>query len=106
MSTLHFNRSAKDWNEALPIGNGRMGAMIFGELSRERIQLNEDSIWYGGSQERVNQDALSNLPKIREMILNGRIPEAEKLMSLALSATPCSERTYQSAGNLWIEWES
>lgn len=104
MKEVIFKEPAGNWNEAIPIGNGRMGAMIFGSTARERIQLNEDSIWYGGPQERVNQDALANLPAVRELIFSGRIPEAEKLMSAAMSGTPCMERTYQSAGDLWIEW--
>lgn len=63
---IWFKEPAADWNEALPLGNGRLGAMVFGQLSKERIQLNEDSVWYGGPQNRDNPDALANLPAIRE----------------------------------------
>lgn len=104
MRVISYNSPAKDWNEAIPIGNGRMGAMVFGQSGRERLQLNEDSIWYGGPQERVNKDCLPNLPKIRQLILDGKINEAESLMTVAMSATPQSERPYQTAGNLWFNW--
>ena len=108
MDKLTFNQPASKWEEAWPIGNGRMGAMIFGESEngnrRERIQLNEDSIWYGGPQDRINPDALPSLPEIRKLILEGRIPEAENLMVCAMTGTPQNERVYQTAGDLWINF--
>ena len=93
MSTkLWYTAPAKDWNEALPIGNGRLGAMIFGGVYEEHLQVNEDSVWYGGPMDRNNPDALKNLPKIREYIINGEIPAAEELMVNALSGTPQGQR--------------
>ncbi|HHX60269.1 MAG TPA: glycoside hydrolase family 95 protein [Epulopiscium sp.] len=105
MSRLWYSKPADCWEEALPIGNGRMGAMIFGTVETERIQLNEDSVWYGGHIDRNNPDALKNLPKIRALILNGQIPEAEELMIYALSGTPQSQRPYQSLGDLTIKFK-
>ncbi len=105
MSKLWYDKPAVCWEEALPIGNGRMGAMIFGKFETEHIQVNEDSVWYGGHIDRNNPDALNNLPKIRELILNGRIPEAEQLMIYALSGIPQSQRPYQSLGDLTISFK-
>lgn len=105
MSKLWYQRPAECWEEALPIGNGRMGAMIYGTVETEHIQLNEDSVWYGGHIDRNNPDALKNLPRIRELILNGQIPEAEELMIYALSGIPQSQRPYQSLGDLTIRFK-
>ncbi len=100
MSKLWYDKPAGCWEEALPIGNGRLGAMIFGTVENERIQLNEDSVWYGGYVDRNNPDALTNLPKIRTMLLNGQIPQAQELMTYALSGIPQSQKPYQTLGDL------
>lgn len=105
MSRLWYDKPAEIWEEALPLGNGRLGAMVFGSISREHIQLNEDSVWYGGHIDRNNPNALQNLPKIRELILNGQIQEAEQLMIYALSGTPQSQRPYQSLGDLFLDFK-
>jgi len=105
MSKLWYTKPAGCWEEALPIGNGRMGAMIFGSIETEHIQLNEDSVWYGAFVDRNNPDALKNLPKIRELIIKGQIPEAEELMVYALSGIPQSQRPYQSLGDLTIRFK-
>ncbi len=99
---LWYTAPATDWNEALPIGNGRLGAMIFGGVGEEHLQVNEDSVWYGGPMDRNNPDALKNLPKIREYIINGQIPEAEELMVNALSGTPQGQRPYQTLGDIQL----
>ena len=86
MSQLFYHTPANgDWNKALPIGNGKLGAMIFGEEHEEHFQLNEDSVWFGTKRNRNNADARKNLEKIRELILNGKISEAENLCKYALS---------------------
>ncbi len=105
MGKLWYHTPAVSWEEALPIGNGRMGAMVFGSVETEHIQLNEDSVWYGSKIDRNNPDALNNLPKIRELIMSGKIPEAEELMIYALSGIPQSQRPYQSLGDLWIKFK-
>jgi len=94
----------KDWNEALPIGNGSFGGMVYGGINEERIQLNEDTVLYGNKKNRVNPDALTYLPKIREKLLNHEIKEAEKLTELALFATPFSEGHYEPLGDLKIKF--
>ncbi len=103
MSTkLWYEQPTWDWNEALPIGNGRLGGMIFGGVQEEHVQVNEDSVWYGGPMDRNNPDALKNLPKIREYLINGQIPEAEDLIVNALSGTPQGQRPYQTLGDVHL----
>lgn len=79
MNKICFREEAKDWNEALPIGNGFLGAMVFGKTGTERLQINEDSVWTGSFMERVNPDARENYTKVRELLLNGEIEQAELL---------------------------
>src|SRR4028119_2120054 len=64
---LWYDTPAAEWLEALPVGNGRLGAMVFGRLSDERIALNEDSVWLGGPQEGANPDGHRHLPEIRRL---------------------------------------
>lgn len=99
---IYFNKPAQNWNEALPLGNGRLGAMVYGTPYTECIQLNEDSVWYGGSQDRNNKSAKENLPKIRQLIFEEKIKEAQDLCALALSGTPESQRHYEPLGNLYL----
>ncbi len=100
MGMLWFDKPAETWSQALPIGNGRLGAMVFGGGKSEILQLNQDSIWYGGPMDRVNPDAREHLEEVRELILAGRIPEAENLLRYTFSGTPRGERPYQPLGNL------
>ena len=62
---LHYDAPAEDFNQALPVGNGRIGAMVFGKPEKELIRLNEDSIWSGGLRHRINPDALEGLEEVR-----------------------------------------
>ncbi|MBE1444467.1 glycosyl hydrolase family 95 catalytic domain-containing protein [Paenibacillus sp. OAS669] len=104
-SSIWFKRPAGDWNEALPVGNGRLGAMVFGLVKDERIQLNEDTVWYGGPSDRNNYDALEHLPVIRKMLFEGRLDEAHRLAKLAFSGTPSSQRHYMTAGDLLLHFD-
>ena len=105
MEKLWYQKPADEWEEALPLGNGRLGAMVFGQIQKEQIQVNEESIWYGKRRERINPDARENLPKIREYIRNGQIQKAQKLMSLAMTGCPYGERMYQTLGEISIEMD-
>ncbi|MBO5347943.1 MAG: glycoside hydrolase family 95 protein, partial [Lachnospiraceae bacterium] len=106
MSRLWYKQPAKVWEEALPLGNGRLGAMIFGESVGEWIQVNEDSMWYGGKVDRTNPDTLKYLPEIRRLILNGEIRKAERLMKMAMSGCPDSAHPYQTLGNIHFNFEN
>lgn len=101
---LWYRKPAAEWNEALPIGNGRLGAMIFGGTAEEKLQLNEDSVWYGGSRDRNNEDALPHLPQIRELIMEGRLREAEELAAMTMTGLPESQRHYLPLGDLLLSF--
>ncbi|WP_312876149.1 glycoside hydrolase family 95 protein [Paenibacillus alginolyticus] len=103
---LFFRSPAKHWDEAFPIGNGRLGAMIFGGPCSERLQLNEDSLWYGGPRDRHNPNALVHLPEIRSLIFEGKLKEAESLASLALTAIPETQRHYVPLGDLFLHFQT
>jgi len=77
--TLWYRQPASQWNEALPIGNGRLGAMIFGGIAEERLQLNEDTVWSGWAYDADNPDALPHLPEVRRLLFEGRYAEAQQL---------------------------
>ena len=76
---LRFYKPASTWTEALPLGNGRIGAMVFGGLEDERLQINESTLWGGGPHDYTNPDAYSHLNEIRQLIFAGKVDEAEKL---------------------------
>jgi hypothetical protein len=100
---LHYTAPASEWSQSLPIGNGRLGAMVYGRTTTELLQLNENSVWYGGSQDRTPRDALRNLPRLRELIRAEKHVEAEDLIRKAYFATPHSQRHYEPLGTLTIE---
>ena len=77
--TLWYDKPAAKWEEALPVGNGRLGAMVFGGVAEERLQLNVDSLWSGGPQDADNPDALAALPNIRALLFAGKYAEAQEL---------------------------
>ncbi|KAI4740353.1 hypothetical protein E4T50_09191 [Aureobasidium sp. EXF-12298] len=103
-SKLWYDKPASSWNEALPLGNGRLGCMIHGRTSTELICLNEDSVWYGGPQDRVPKDALKDLLKLRELVREGQHGQAKKLAVRAFSASPGGQRHYEPLGNVKIEF--
>ncbi|KAJ5941221.1 hypothetical protein N7516_001389 [Penicillium verrucosum] len=103
MSELWYQQPAEDWNSALPVGNGRLGVMVYGRTDTEMLQLNEDSVWYGGPQDRNPQDALGYLPRLREAIRAENHVEAEKIAKLAFFANPISQRNYEPLGNLFLD---
>ena len=102
MKELWYRQPAKAWEEALPLGNGRIGAMVFGNLEGERIQVNEETIWYGGKKDRINPDAKTYLPEVRKLICEGKIRAAQDLMGATMTACPQSENPYQTLGNVKI----
>ncbi|MBR4096031.1 MAG: glycoside hydrolase family 95 protein, partial [Oscillospiraceae bacterium] len=101
---LWYRQPAANWDEALPVGNGRIGGMIFGKPADELIQLNEDSIWSGGFRKRNNSKAYANLEKIRTAIREGRTTDAENICCDAFYGTNENQRHYQPLGDLHI-WQ-
>ncbi len=105
MSRLWYKQPAAEWEEALPIGNGRLGAMVYGGVDRELIQVNEESMWFGGAVNRHNPDMKENLPLIREYLEKGEIRKAEQLMDIAMSGCPESMHSYQTLGEIQITFD-
>ncbi|OXS61754.1 alpha-L-fucosidase [Cohnella sp. CIP 111063] len=101
---LRYLQPATVWEEALPVGNGRLGAMVFGRTGSERIALNEDSVWYGGPRDRNNPDARERLEEVRGLLRQGRPREAEELAMLALAGVPESQRHYEPLGDLHLHF--
>jgi len=101
---LWYRKPAEDWNEALPIGNGRLGAMVFGRTNEEHLQLNEDSVWSGGPMDRNNPDALTHLPEVRRLLAEGKLAEAHRLASMTMTGTPESQRHYEPLGDLFLSF--
>ncbi|MBB6731032.1 glycosyl hydrolase family 95 catalytic domain-containing protein [Cohnella zeiphila] len=100
-STLWYRRPAAEWEEALPIGNGRLGGMVYGGIKRERIQLNEDTLWSGRPTDGNNAEALRYLRQARDLVFRGEYAEAQKLIEHRMLG-PWNE-SYQSMGHLEIE---
>ena len=97
---LWYNRPAGQWVEALPLGNGRLGAMIFGDPSCEKIQLNENTVWAGQPNRNDNPDAKAALPLIRKLIFEGRYKEAQDLANQKVISKTSQGMPYQTVGNL------
>ena len=102
---LRYNDPAANFNEALPLGNGRIGAMIYGDAAFEKIPLNEDSVWSGGLRHRVNPDAAEGLEEVRRLIKEGNIPEAERIAFDKLQGVTPNMRRYMPLGDLHIDLE-
>lgn len=102
-SRLWYRQPASEWTEALPVGNGRIGAMIFGGTAHERLQLNEDTLWTGGPYDPVNPAARAALPEVRRLVAAGRYAEAEALADARLMGTPRTQMAYQSVGHLLLD---
>lgn len=103
---LWYDAPASEWNEALPVGNGRLGAMIFGDPQLERIQVNEESLWGGKNVNDNNPGALENLPEIRRLILNGDIIEAKEMAEEHLLATAWQHNSHRTLGDIFIDFRN
>jgi len=101
---LWYRNPAEAWVEALPVGNGRLGAMIFGGVARERLQLNEDTLWAGGPYDPSSPEALKVLPEVRRLIFDGRYPEAQNLAQAGMMARPIRQMSYQTIGDLMLSF--
>jgi alpha-L-fucosidase 2 len=97
---LWYDRPASEWTEALPVGNGRLGGMLYGDPGTERLQVNEESLWGGVNVPNNNPGALDNLSRIRDLILKGKIPEAYELSEKYLAGIPGKTWSYQTLGDI------
>ena len=96
--------SGKTWENALPIGNGRLGAMLYGNVDTEIIQLNEHTLWSGGPNRNDNPEALASLPEIRKLIFEGRQKEAEKLAGKTIISKTSHGQMFEPLGNLQLSF--
>ena len=94
-STLWYGQPAQTWEQALPVGNGRLGAMVFGRTDIEMLALNEDSVWYGGPRDRNNPDAAAHIGEIRRLLGEGWPDRAAALARMAMTSVPPHCRSYQ-----------
>src|SRR5690606_24256930 len=100
--SLWYRQPADEWVQALPVGNGRIGAMVFGGVALERLQLNEDTFFSGGPYDPVNPDAKAALPEVRRLIFAGKFAEAQELANARVMAKPLKQMSYQPIGDLLV----
>jgi alpha-L-fucosidase 2 len=102
--TLWYRQPAgSQWEAALPIGNGRLGAMVYGNVAKERIQLNEDTVWEGYKRDGANSNALGALPEVRKLLFEGKNEQASDLAAKTMMGIPTRIKSYQPLADLWIE---
>lgn len=97
---LWYSKPAQKWTEALPIGNGRLGAMIFGGIENDRIQFNEETLWNGAPNDYAHKGAVKFLEPIRQLLFDGKQKEAEALAMKEFMSVPLNQKTYQAFGDL------
>jgi len=100
--TIWFSTPAAKWDEALPVGNGRLGGMVFGSVLEERIQLNEETYWSGGPYSTVVNGGRKALPEIQRLVFEERFLEAHNLFGRNLMGYPVEQQKYQSLANLHL----
>ncbi|HEV3202195.1 MAG TPA: glycoside hydrolase family 95 protein [Bryobacteraceae bacterium] len=102
--TLWYRQPAQLWVEALPVGNGHLGAMVFGRVAHERIQFNEQTVWTGEPHDYAHPGAYKSLPKIRELLEAGKQKEAEDLAMQEFMSVPVRQKAYQAFGDLLLDF--
>jgi alpha-L-fucosidase 2 len=102
---LWYNEPAKNsWTSALPVGNGRLGGMVFGNPEKECVQLNEATVWSGSPNRNDNPDALASLPQIRKLIFEGKQKEAQELAGNTIQTKKSNGQMFQPVGNLFLSF--
>ncbi|GAE50003.1 hypothetical protein XPR_4080 [Xanthomonas arboricola pv. pruni MAFF 301420] len=102
---LWYREPANEWVQALPVGNGRLGAMVWGGIAHERLQLNEDTLYAGGPYDATSPDALAALPQVRALVFAGRYAEAETLADAKMLSRPLKQMPYQPLGDLLLDFD-
>lgn len=103
-TTMWYAAPAEKWEEALPVGNGRLGAMYFGGVSEDRLQFNEETYWTGSPYSTVVKGAYRKLPEIQQLLFGGRSIEAHLLFGKYLLGYPVEQQKYQSMGNVILSF--
>lgn len=101
---LWYRHPAKEWLEALPLGNGRLAAMVYGGVETERLHLNEGTVWAGGPYTPANPEGLAALPQIRRLVFEGKWHEAQSLINAKFLGIPAPELPYQTVGHLTLDF--
>ena len=101
---LWYDKPAQEWTEALPVGNGRLGAMVFGGIENERLQFNEDTLWTGQPHEYQHEGAVKYLPTIRKLLFEGKQRQAEELAMEQFMSVPLRQEKYQPFGDLHLHF--
>ncbi len=104
-TVLWYKQPASIWEDALPVGNGRLGAMVYGRSGEEIIQFNEETYWTGGPYSTVVEGGYKKLPGIQKMIFNGEPIKAHKLFGRAIMGYPVEQQKYQSLANLHLTFQ-
>jgi alpha-L-fucosidase 2 len=102
--TLWYRQPAQQWTQALPVGNGRLAAMVFGVVGKEHLQLNEDTVWSGDKHDRSNPEAAKSVPEIRRLLFEGHPAEAQALADKTMISIPKALPVYQTLGDLWLDF--
>ncbi len=101
---LWYDKPAEEWTEALPAGNGRLGAMVFGGVASEQIQFNEETLWTGAPNDYAHPGAYRYLDEIRQLLLDGKQEEAHTLAMEEFMSIPLRQREYQPFGDLYLDF--
>jgi alpha-L-fucosidase 2 len=104
--TLWYRQPARNWNEALPLGNGRLGAMVFGGVSEDRLQLNEDTFWSGRPHNYAVEGAVNSLAEVRRLLFEGKNAEAVRLAGAGMMGKPIFQQGYQPLADLKLRFEN
>ncbi|NOQ98308.1 MAG: glycoside hydrolase family 95 protein [Calditrichae bacterium] len=103
-NTLFYNEPSKKWVEAIPLGNGRIGAMVYGGVAQEQIQFNEETLWTGEPHDYSHKDAHKYLGEIRQLLAIGKQKEAQDLASEVFMSVPLHQMAYQPFGDLILDF--
>src|SRR5918999_2710374 len=106
MALWYDEGAGADWLRALPVGNGRLGAMVFGNVDTERLQLNEDTVWAGGPYDSANTRGAANLAEIRRRVFADQWTQAQDLINQTMLGAPAGQLAYQPVGNLRLAFGS
>src|SRR6266849_2689996 len=102
--SLWYRQPAQQWVEALPVGNGRLGAMVFGGVAHERIQFNEHTVWTGEPHDYAHRGAYKSLGQIRELLFQGKQIEAQNLATKEFMSVPLRQKIYQAFGDIMLDF--
>ena len=101
---LNYDAPAEQWTEALPIGNGSLGAMVYGGVTQEHIQFNEETLWRGEPHDYAHKGAAKFLPKIRELLTQGKQIAAQDLAQEEFMSEPLKQVHYQPFADIYIDF--